>query len=529
MARETLTQLIAWQQKQSRKEGVETYRVLPYKTLVEIAHVMPENEMALLGVKGIGAIKVRQYGAEILAIVNGGGDVSEVAAPVLDGVDTVSLEESAVPTASHDARTGEMLDGDGGAGDVFSVSDFLGALNVLMRSHFGAVRVRGEVVDFRCNHSGHAYLQIKDAQSIVRVTVFRGAYDLSGVELADGMEVIVTGYPQHHAQYGFSFIGETVELAGEGALKKAYDALKKKLESEGLMAHERKRPVPGLSEKIGLITSRDGAAIGDFMMNLGRHGFAVSLVHSAVEGQHAIHELVRALRTMHARAAAGEIDVLVLTRGGGSLESLQAFNNEAVIRAIVDMPVPVVAGIGHERDETLATLVADAGVSTPTAAAKAISTSWSDARTHVERVQRVMFETYGVSVQRSARRVAAAPAALTAHFQVLFVRFAEASARLAQYMFVCGRALGQMRQRITRAQQAMVRSQERALVQMRQRITRAEATLDARNPERLLARGYAIVAGARGVVRSVRDVQSGDELSVCVADGTIKTIVDAQE
>ena len=510
---ETLQQ---WQTQQARREGVEGYRVLPYKTLVELARVMPRTEEELLAVKGIGAVKARRYGPTLLQLISAATTPDSAPDAVSAGAPV-----AAQPTASrtYTVSTGEVTPSDD---DVFGVSDFLSALNVLLSSHFRQVRVRGEVVGLRRNTTGHAYFQIKDAQGVLRVTVFRGAYELSGVELADGMEVIVTGHPQHHTQYGFSFIGETVELAGEGALKKAYDALKKKLAQEGLLDAERKRGVPQFATKIGLITSRDGAAIGDFMTNLGKYGLRVTLVHSAVEGQHAVHELRAALMTLRARAEAGALDVLVITRGGGSLESLQAFNNETIVRMIADFPVPVVAGIGHERDETLATLVADAGVSTPTAAAKAVSASWMEAAAFVAHRQRVIVQRYTEVLGRTAHSVAHAPMVLTARFQELLARFSAAQHRLAQHAAVYAQSLARTRQHIARAGAQMCTQQQRHLRATHTRLDAIAALLRARDPHTLLARGYAIVRGQHGVVRSTQDVKAGDALSIRLSDGTIE-------
>ncbi len=509
-----LEKLKQWQAQQARKEGVESYRVLPYKTLVELAHVAPQNEVELLSVKGIGAIKVRRYGADLLSIINNTSD-----SRASDGRPVATIDLNV-----HDAQTGEVAMKDGE--DVFGVSDFLSALNVLMSSHFQHVRVRGEIVDFRRNHTGHAYFQIKDAHGILRVTVFRHSYDLSGVELADGLEVVITGYPQHHAQYGFSFMGETVELAGEGALKKAYDTLKKKCAESGFFDDSRKRPVPRFVTNIGLITSRDGAAIGDFMTNLSPHGFSVRLIHSAVEGQHAVHELMQALRQMHKMALSGMIDVLVLTRGGGSLESLQAFNNENIIRMLVSFPVPVIAGIGHERDETLATLVADAGVSTPTAAAKLVCASWADAQEQIARIQHILMNIYADTISNASQKIQQAPFIFTERFRHLLARFEYAQQRMRQHVFLCDATLQKKNSDVENSERRMIQGHERAMSVVHQKLNMIMKVFDAHDPRRLLARGYAIIQTSRGIVRNIDTVKPGDMLNVRLSNGTIETVVE---
>ncbi len=520
-----LEKLTQWQAQQARKEGVEGYRILPYKTLVELARVMPRNEMELLTVKGIGAIKARRYGAALLALLHSAPDAAADKQRTSADVSPALAPDGELRV--YDSDTGEAVVQEGG--EVFAVGDFLRALNVLMASHFRGVRVRGEVVDFRRNVSGHAYFQIKDKSGVMRVTVFRGAYDLSGVEIKDGVEIIVTGHPQHHAQYGFSFIGETVEYAGAGALKKAYDILKKKMIAEGLCDPARKRPVPDFVQRVGLITSRSGAAIGDFTTNLAPHGLQVSFVHSAVEGAHAARNILGALAQMRALAQRGRVEVLVLTRGGGSLESLQAFNNEHVVRAIADFPVPVVAGIGHERDETLATLVADVGVSTPTAAAKAVTASWLNAVDLLRRKEQQLTDGYDRMLVRANQRIERAAILLTGRFDGVLQRFANARRDIAQQLGICAQAIAQRRVHIAYSAQRMLAEAQRQLERAQRHISRVETLLVAHDPQRLLARGYAIVRGHSGIVRSVDAVAPGERLSVRVSDGILEATVASSE
>ena len=352
-----MQQLITWQQDRARKDHLEPYMVLQFNTIKEIVRLQPKTSTDLLHIKGIGPVKVRKYGDEILRIVRGeaivreqkpimqyveGGDLFSEAQMVNDIAATpyqLQKKEEA-PIMHVDQQTGEVIDDGDGA---VSVTEFVTMLDTMLRTHFRSVRIQGEVVGFKRNASGHAYFEIKDKESVLRCMLFSSRYEIAGVDLADGMEIIVTGYPNYHKQYGFGFVGTMIELYGEGALKKAYDDLKKKLDAEGLLAVERKRDVPQLPQRIGLITSRTGAAIGDFTMNVGSYGYTIILHQSRVEGSQAVDDLIDALKTM----ARQDLDVLVVVRGGGSLESLQAFNNERVVRMIADFPVPVIAGVGH--------------------------------------------------------------------------------------------------------------------------------------------------------------------------------------
>lgn len=251
-----------------------------------------------------------------------------------------------------------------------SVSEYIAQVNRALASAGG--RIKGEVISVKI-YPRAIYFDIKDDSSVLSCTIWASTYRMNGIDLKAGDEVIVTGVPNVYAPYGkLSLMTDTIEYAGEGALKQAYDKLKIQLESEGLLSDDRKRPMPEFPRKIGLITSLKGVVIQDFSTNLSRHGFKITTIDSRVKGKDAIHELLASINTMTKQ----DIDVLVIIRGGGSLESLQAFNTESVVRAIAGFKAPVITGIGHDVDKTLSQLVADIGVSTPTAVAEALNQPW---------------------------------------------------------------------------------------------------------------------------------------------------------
>lgn len=271
-----------------------------------------------------------------------------------------------------------------------SVAQYIDAINTSLLSHGG--RVKGEITSI--SPSGKAvYFKIKDKDepAILDCLMWLSIYQRNGLDLKIGDEVIVTGTPEIYAPYGkFSLKATTVEYAGEGALKQAYDKLKASLEGEGLMEVERKRPMPSFPTKIGLITSMSGVVIQDFSANLSRHGFKIKTVDSRVEGKDAIHDLLAAINTLSKQ----DIEILVIIRGGGSLESLQAFNTESVVRAIAEFKVPVITGIGHDVDVTLSELVADIGKSTPTAVAEAFNEPWDGQASELKRLQTSIVSSY---------------------------------------------------------------------------------------------------------------------------------------
>ena len=257
-----------------------------------------------------------------------------------------------------------------------SVLDFIGVLNETLRDI--EVSVVGEVSKVSFPPSGHVYFDLKDesGDGVLHCVVWKTIYENLGIALEAGMRVVVLGSANIYAPRGeLSFKVRAMELTGEGVLKKRYEELKKKLAAEGIFAEERKRAVSEYPERIGIITSRNGAVIHDILNNLGRFGFKVSLVDARVEGPEAVESLLRAIKILKQVP----LDVLIVARGGGSMEALQAFDNEKLVRALVDFPVPVIAAIGHHQDVPLAALAADGHVSTPTAAANLLNRSWTEA------------------------------------------------------------------------------------------------------------------------------------------------------
>lgn len=258
------------------------------------------------------------------------------------------------------------------AEQVLSVSQFLDVINELIA--VPGTFVRGEVTGFKVHPSG-VYLSLKDKEDgsildcYINPYVWRGM----GIVLEDGIEVKVGGMPSVYKPKGrFSFRVETLEPVGEGSLRKAYELLKKQLEQEGLFA--RKRPLPEFIKSIGVVTSRTGAVIDDFRKNLDKRGYRVHLADVRVEGTRAVENIIRAVRWFNRNMP--DLDVLVVIRGGGSLEDLQPFNNELVARELFASHIPTLCSIGHDRDAPIAQLVADAQASTPTATAMLINGSW---------------------------------------------------------------------------------------------------------------------------------------------------------
>ncbi|MBI3442250.1 MAG: exodeoxyribonuclease VII large subunit [Candidatus Sungbacteria bacterium] len=360
---------------------------------------------------------------------------------------------------------------------IFSVGQFLDLLNIGLRT--SEAKIVGEVssCDFRLNYLFFT-LKDNDDGSAINCFMWQREYRMSGVVIGEGMEIIAHGFPEIYKPSGrLSFHADSIELIGEGALKKAYDELRQKLEREGMFAPERKRAIPEYPEEIGLITSKTGAVIHDFLNNIGKFGYQIKFIDSRVEGQLAVGELLAAVRSFRDK----DIDVLVVIRGGGSLESLLAFNNEMLVREISRFPKPVICGIGHDKDVPLMALAADIAVSTPTAVTRVLNSSWEQALSRVRLAEREIFGAYHEALLRKRHTL-------------------EFALALPKYFSACLDAVNDT-------------------------ISGYQKTILAYDPERQLKLGYSIARVRGKIIRSARDVYPGDALDLTFADGMIETEV----
>ncbi|HYC83542.1 MAG TPA: exodeoxyribonuclease VII large subunit, partial [Candidatus Paceibacterota bacterium] len=316
----------------------------------------------------------------------------------------------------------------------------------------------------------------------------------------------------------FNFNCETIELVGEGALKAAYEKLKAKLEAEGVFDPTKKRPLPEYPHKIGLITSNKGDAIHDFTSNLGKYGYAVKFLDSRVEGQQAVKDLLEAVEYFKDQ----DIDVLVLVRGGGAWEALQAYNNEMLVRAVRDFPKPVLVGVGHEKDVTLVALAADLMVSTPTATAKALNRSWDHAAAQVRLAEGQIVARFADMLVMVERQTHQATQAIEMYFRRIFEGFRRAEVSLESHALHFGRGIEEHLVRLRENYQTLVRGWKRMASETGERIGRFEETLILHDPERPLRLGYSIVRTSGKIIKSIKDITLGEPIDVRVSDGTIR-------
>ena len=408
---------------------------------------------------------------------------------------------------------------------VFSVSEYLDALNRSLKTV--RAKILGEVSGIQ-EYPGRSYLyfSIKDKKdgSTAKCFMWKQDYKNSGVLLEEGMEMMITAYPNvYKPNGGMTLQVEHVELVGEGALKIAYEKLKAQLEKEGLFDEANKKPLPLLPHRIGIITSKSGAVINDFLSNIGKYGFELLFVDSKVEGEGAVKDLLGALRTLYVQ----KVDVLVLMRGGGSLESFQAFNNESVVRAVSKFNAPVITGIGHDKDAPLVSFVSDKNVSTPTAVANLLNTSWKESAHTVTLAEEKILGRFEKILQSSRYELENAERIIEDKFYTVFETFREYKEILIRSFSDIGATLLRMHEQVKEAEYRIIRGFTENLERKKDMVGQYEKLLIQQNPERQLKLGWSITRDAKGkVVRSVSDVQKGDILEVAVSDGIIHTITD---
>jgi exodeoxyribonuclease VII large subunit len=412
---------------------------------------------------------------------------------------------------------------------VWGVSGLVHAVADALAARFSACVVRGELSAFSRASSGHCYFSLKDADGhavLIRCAMFRRAASLLDFAPGDGQLVEVRGRVAVYEPRGeLQFVVESMQRAGAGALFEQFLRLKARLEAEGLFAPERKRVLPRYPRRIGVVTSLGAAALHDVMTSFARRAPHAEIViyPSVVQGSEAPAALVQAI----ARAAAhASVDVLIVCRGGGSLEDLWAFNDERVVRAIVSSAIPVISGVGHETDVTLADFAADVRAPTPTAAAELVILAAHECRAALDVIARRMQDRVARTLDAHAQRLDASA-----------LRLARPTRALQRQVH----ALELLQQRLTRAMHRGVESRTLAVQRVASRIPSSLAltrsrqttrldTLDARlsalDPSRVLSRGYAWLADQQGTpVQSVRRLANGQALRAVLHDGSAQVIV----
>jgi exodeoxyribonuclease VII large subunit len=438
---------------------------------------------------------------------------------------------------------------------IWSVSDLTGRIRDLLAGEFTDVFVEGEVSNAHAAQSGHLYFTLKDNNAQIRCVCFRTQLARLKFRPEDGLHVTVRGsISVYEARGEYQFYVEHVEPVGLGALQLAFEQLKKRLEAEGIFDPERKKSLPVLPQCVGLITSPRGAAVRDIVHILQRRfpNLHVVLYPVRVQGEGAAGEIVQAIRYFDRKQLA---DVLILARGGGSLEDLWAFNEEPVARAIVACTIPIITGIGHETDFTIADFAADIRASTPSAAAEMVVRTRQEFDSHLcdlrdkiaqllrYRVLQASHKLRELDLHRAARRLedtlrrrrqhtddlaAQLAAALRGRVEMLDERLKVALSRLTAVDFRA--RLRAATVRLDRRTSELGVRANRVLAGKGQLLEKLLVQLEERSPLRLLERGYAICYDASGnVVQAADQVALGERIRVQLARGRLGAEVKDKE
>ena len=434
---------------------------------------------------------------------------------------------------------------------IWSVSDLIASVRTQLEREHSDIWIEGEISNFRAHTSGHFYFTLKDGNAQIRVVMFRSSAKLLRFRPEEGMQVIARGRVTVYEERGeLQVLAEYLEPKGAGALQIAFEQLKAKLQAEGLFESSRKKPIPALPRRIGIITSPQAAALRDVLNILHRrHHTANVLIYPAqVQGLEAPLEVSAGLRYFN---KAGSVDVIIVARGGGSVEDLAAFNHEGLARTIAASAIPVISAIGHETDFTIVDFVADLRAPTPSAAAELVIRSRQDIeeqseglRERLGRAMRYrllmakqlltqaaqhgafarMMDSLGRRQQRVDELVYRLEAGERRILEQQRRRWEGVAAAVRHYDVA--RRLSGMREQLQSRNASLLASWRTLLLRRRGRLEQLAGELAALSPVSILERGYALVFDASGkLVKDAEQVKTGDDITARVAKGEITATV----
>jgi exodeoxyribonuclease VII large subunit len=433
----------------------------------------------------------------------------------------------------------------------WAVRDLVAAVRTHLEREYTDTWVEGEISNFRAHDSGHLYFTLKDESAQLRVVMFRSAARLLRFRPENGMQVIVRGRVTIYEERGeLQISAEYLEPKGAGALQIAFEQLKAKLEAEGLFDAARKKPIPTLPRRIGIVTSPQAAALRDILNILRRrhHSANVLIFPAQVQGEMAALEVSAGVRYFN---KARNVDVIIVARGGGSAEDLAAFNHEGLARTIVSSQIPVISAVGHETDFTIIDFVADLRAPTPSAAAELVIRSRQEIEEQMESLHRRLEKAirYHLLIARQHLTMLARHGAFARitdlihrrqqHLDDLVYRLAQGQRTIIENQrrrfetlsaavrhYDVRRVLGSKKKDLETQTTALVSSFRNLMLERRVRLERMETALQALSPLAILERGYALVFDASGkLLKDAAKVKAGDEISARLAKGSITATV----
>ncbi|MCB0420969.1 MAG: exodeoxyribonuclease VII large subunit [Bdellovibrionales bacterium] len=437
---------------------------------------------------------------------------------------------------------------DSEAPKVFSVSDLNSGVRRILEANYPLIWVQGEISNFTAHGSGHFYFSLKDKKSQISAVMFKGYNSRLKFKPETGMEVLVRGKITVYEPRGnYQLFCELMEPVGLGAMQKQFEQLKAKLKKEGLFEANRKKSLPPFPKHIAVVTSKTGAAIRDILNVLKRRNKTahITVIPALVQGAGTAASVIEAI---HLAERLSDVDVMIVGRGGGSMEDLWGFNDEALARTIANCPIPIVSAVGHEIDFTIADFVADLRAPTPSAAAELVVKNVDDLVEKSQLLHRRLVQAISVLWKQKRERLKFLTGRLVdpkrqieqrmqrcdelvGRLQKSIFRLMEKERQnLRQYKY----RMGDPRQRVKILREQWLQLQRRLskgvsslLERHRRQWQQSVALLDSLSPLKVVDRGYAIVKLKNKVVKSVKDLKSGDPLDIQVAQGFIQAQVES--
>ena len=388
---------------------------------------------------------------------------------------------------------------------VYNVSEITYLIKSQLEEQFSLIRIKGEISTFRTAASGHCYFNLKDRDSLINAVLFRFQREQLDFDPRDGLSVVVLGRISVYPQRGnYQIICETIEKVGRGDLLLMLEERKKKLAAEGLFDESRKKPAPLYPENIGVVTSAKGAALQDIIQVLKRrmNGFALHVFDSLVQGDKAAESLIAGLEYFNSRP---DIDCIILARGGGSVEDLLAFSDEDLVRAVAASRLPLISGVGHEIDFSLADFASDIRAATPSAAAEIISAAAVSSRVEVTKLKEGLRESLNFQIER--------------YHWMLKEKGSEALLRVYKGN------IDPLRLNLDQMKTKLINSTESCLKSYRHRLELSSSGLISLSPDRILRRGFSLILKEDRIIDSRGDLAEGDLVTIKLQDGSKDALI----
>lgn len=412
--------------------------------------------------------------------------------------------------------------------DILSVSAFIQQINSIIGEQ--TVQIEGEVSAFQMSSFANnqwVFFDLKDEQKEAKIRCFTTVANLrkSRISPVDGMRIIITGKPRLSPKSGiFSVMVDTLSVSGEGELAKAFELLRQKLEAEGLFSEARKRAIPEMPKSIGIITSQDAAAYKDFIKVLGARmgGLNLYFHHAQVQGERAVDSIIEAIENLNTYP---EVEVIVLTRGGGAMDDLHAFNDESVARAIYTSVKPIISAIGHERDFTIADFVADMRASTPSNAAELLTPHRDELKISVEQKERILQTSIQYKVQNLESRIEQNLHILERYTRYIADTVRTTIQKLESLIFQKLNEIQQYQHNVQNNVHSLNLIMSTNLAQSQNKLALLQSKLSAFDPQAILQKGYSITKIYDKIIRDSNQITEGDILTTQFYNGKINSKV----